>query len=67
MAPKSVLWSLFYTDHKFYKTDKSHHNAFCIGCVKSCMDQLRSSDSSAVASGELDSVRMNEELKEAGE
>jgi hypothetical protein len=66
MARKSVLWSLFYTDNKLYKTDKSHHNAFCIGCLKLCTDRLRSSDSSAVASGELDTVRTDEELKEAG-
>ena len=66
MASKSVLWSLFHTNNKLYKSNKSHHNAFCIGCVKLCADQLHSSHSSAVASGELDTVRRDEELKEAG-
>ena len=28
MAPKSVLWLLFHTDNKLYKTDKSHKTLF---------------------------------------
>jgi hypothetical protein len=67
MAPKSVLWNLFHTDNQHYKSNKSHNNAFCIGCVKLCTDGLRSSDIMAVAVGELQAVRRNEELKQAGQ
>jgi hypothetical protein len=67
MAPKSVLWKLFHSDNKHYKSNKSHLNAFCIGCMKLCMDKLCSSDSKAVAIRELLAVRSNEDLKEAGQ
>lgn len=67
MAPKSVLWKLFHSNNEHYKSNKSHLNAFCIGCMKLCMDELRSSDSIAVATGELPAVRSNEDLKEAGQ
>ena len=66
MAPRSVLWELFHTNNQLYKTDKSHHNAFCIGCTKLCTDGLRSGDTLAVASGELNAVRRNKEIQEAG-
>jgi len=66
MAPPSVIWQLFYTDNKHYLNDKSHKNAFCKGCVKHWTDRLLSSDSSAVATGELDTVRSDEELKQTG-
>ena len=67
MAPKSVLWKLFHSDNKHYKSNKSHLNAFCIGCMKLCMGELRSSDSTAVATRELPAVRSNEDLKEASQ
>jgi hypothetical protein len=67
MAPTSVIWQLFHSDNKQYLTDKSHKNAFCKGCVKHWTDRLSSSDSSAVATGELDAVRSNDELKRAGQ
>jgi len=53
MAPKSVLWKLFHSNNEHYKLNKSHLNAFCIGCMKLCMDELCTSDSTAVATGEL--------------
>jgi hypothetical protein len=67
MAPKSELWRLYHTNRIHYKTDKSHLNAYCVGCMKSCTEGLCSSDSTAVATGELPAVRKNEELKEAGQ
>jgi hypothetical protein len=67
MAPKSELWRLYHTNGTHYKTDKSHLNAYCIGCMKLCTDGLCSSDSTAVATGEPPAVRKNEELKEAGQ
>jgi hypothetical protein len=67
MAPTSVTCQLFQSDNKQYLDDKSHKNAFCKGCVKCWTDRLFSSDSSAMATGELDFVRSNDELKQAGQ
>ena len=66
MAPLSAIWQLFHTNNEHYLNDKSHKNAFCKGCVKDWTDRLLSSDSSAVATGELDAVQSSEELKQAG-
>jgi hypothetical protein len=67
MSPKIPLWEHFYTDGKSYKTNKSHHNAYCWACIRNKMADMQLSDAKAVQTGTLALARGKVKLMEDGE
>jgi hypothetical protein len=67
MSPKGALWDHYHTDGKGYKTNKSHQNAFCRGCIREKVVDMQLSDAKAVETGTLALVRPQIKLMEDGE
>ena len=66
MTVKSPVWQLFFVNKSTYKTDHSHFNAWCIGCLKSCKTDLRDADEEAIQAGLHGVARTEDELNETG-
>jgi hypothetical protein len=66
MSPKSPVWQLFFVNKSTYKTDHSHFNAWCIGCLKSCKKNLHTADEEAIQAGLCGVGRTEAELNEMG-
>jgi hypothetical protein len=67
MTVKSPVWDLFFCNKTHYKNDKSHCNAWCIGCLKLAKKQLRDADEEAICAGLLGEGRTEDELHEKGQ
>lgn len=51
MPEKSYVWDYFKTDGGFYKTDKSHENAFCDGCLQAAGLEIKLADTTVTEIG----------------
>jgi hypothetical protein len=66
MTVKSPVWQLFFVNKSTYKTNHSHFNAWCVGCLKSCKTDLRDADEEAIQEGLHGVSRTEHELNETG-
>ena len=62
----SPLWKHFYQDKSYYKTDKTHKNAWCKGCLEARKRVMIELDALKVRGGLIDAVRSEKELEKAG-
>ena len=67
MTLKSPVWDLFFCNKTPYKTDKSHCNAWCIGCLKLAKKHLHDADEEAICAGLLGEGRIEDELHNMGQ
>jgi hypothetical protein len=67
MTLKSPVWDLFFCNKTPYKTDKSHCNAWCIGCLKLAKKHLWDADEEAICAGLLGEGRTEDELHNMGQ
>jgi hypothetical protein len=62
----SPLWKYFFQDKTYYKSDKTHKNAWCLGCLDARKRVMIELDASKVREGLMFGVRNQEELNKAG-
>ena len=67
MPPKSPIWELYIGSKTLYKTDQSHFNAWCNGCLYGCMKNLREADRANVIAGVVSYARTETELQAQGQ
>ena len=62
----SLLWKYFYQDKTYYKTHKTHKNAWCKQCLEARKRVIMELDVSKVRGGIIIAVRSEQELEKAG-
>ena len=63
----SSLWKYFFQDKTYYKSDKTHKNAWCHGCLNARKRVMTEMDVSKVCAGLMSEGRNQEELNKTGE
>lgn len=63
----SPLWKYFFQDKTYYKSDKTHKNAWCCECLNARKRVMIEMDASKVRAGLMSGGRNQEELNKAGE
>ena len=61
-----LLWKYFHQDKTYYKSDKTHKNAWCKGCLNARKRAMIELDTSKVRGGLITAVRSELELEKAG-
>ncbi|KAF8964937.1 hypothetical protein BDZ97DRAFT_2001757 [Flammula alnicola] len=61
----STLWKYFYQNKTYYKSDKTHKNAWCHGCLDARKRVMIELDASKVRAGLISGGRSQEELDKA--
>jgi hypothetical protein len=59
----SALRKYFYQDESYYKSDKTHKNAWCKGCLEARKCAMIELDALKVRGGLIDAVRSKQEIK----
>ena len=62
----SPLWKYFFQNKTLYKSDKTHKNAWCRGCLDARKHVMIELDASKVREGMVLGMRSDEELEKAG-